>query len=140
MKNNLSPECALLRDLLLFEQWLRFYFITEEGEALVLHVPENVALRVRENASDLADLMDDLTDRQLEAADALAVVFAAAAEMLGEGGPAPEALFSDPALQTELGLFRGWVQEHERELDEKLYGFRAWLQRFDDWQAARSPD
>ncbi len=137
MKNPLSPELTTLRDIFMFEQWLRFYFIVEEEEKLSVRVPEAVAARIREDYPDQADLMDDMAGRELNAEESLDIVFAAAEEALGPEAPPPRELFGNPALDRELGLFHSWVVEHEKALDEKLFSFKSWRARFEEWKEAR---
>ncbi len=136
MKNPLSPELTALRDIFMFEQWLRFYFIVEEEERLTVRVPEAVAGRIRTDYPDLADMMDDMSGRELNAEESLEIVFAAAEEALGPDA-SPRELFGNPALDRELALFQEWVAGHEKALDERLFSFKSWRARFEEWKEAR---
>ncbi len=45
-------------EVLMFENWLRFYFITEEGDKLFIRVPETAETRIREEYPHLFGLLE----------------------------------------------------------------------------------
>jgi hypothetical protein len=124
-------------EAVMFENWLRFYFLSEEGEKLFLRLPEKAMQQVKKRYAELYGLAEYLNDSEIRHEDSVKAVCLFASGSLGGGG-LPESLVADvldlPRFHLELQLFGSWVQGHEEKLDERFLDFSQWRELFDRWK------
>lgn len=125
-------------EVVMFENWLRFYFIAEMpvGENLEIRLPERSLERIRELYPALYPLAHKMNARPVDfEISRRAVLDHIMDELEGKSilkGEAPLILQSS-AFQARLNLFHAWEQLHESQLDQAFIEFGAWKNLFAKW-------
>ena len=125
-------------EVVMFENWLRFYFITKKGENdLALAVPEQGLMRIRERYPQLMPLVEELNGKEISFELSRRAVCAFVATQLdGKAMPADMAnlVLDSGGFQLEMHLFNNWVQGHEEQLDKNFMDFSTWQRLFKEWR------
>ncbi|MCL2123495.1 MAG: hypothetical protein FWH34_05345 [Desulfovibrionaceae bacterium] len=125
-------------EVVMFENWLRFYFITEAGEGgLALAVPEQGLMRIRECYPQLMPLAEELNGKEITfELSRLAVCTFVATRLDGKAMPADMAnlVLDSAGFQLEMRLFNNWVQGYEEQLDKNFLDFSTWKRLFKEWR------
>ena len=122
-------------EAVMFENWLRFYFITEkpdapagpDGEApLFLAVPEKGMERIKELYPHLLPLAEDMNGREVDFETSRRAVCTFVLDNL-DGKSLPKdmtsTIFESATFQVQMQLFNAWVQMHESQLDQGFLEF-----------------
>ena len=124
-------------EAVMFENWLRFYFLAEEGEKLFLRLPEKAMAQLKNRYAQLYGLAESLQDTEIshEASVKAVCLFVSGAP---GGTSLPESkmaeIFDAPRFHLELQLFGSWVQGHEEQLDERFLEFSQWRELYARWK------
>ncbi|MDL2267430.1 hypothetical protein LJC46_05520 [Desulfovibrio sp. OttesenSCG-928-G15] len=133
----LQKNIEKVTQVVMFENWLRFYFIVEEGDKLLMRLPEKAMEQIRTRYSSYYDLAEILNNAEIDHQTSLKAVCLHASSG-GDGAPLNEKdlseVFDSPDFQLELQLFSSWVQGHEEQLDERFLEFSEWLQAYTAWK------
>lgn len=128
---------AVLR-VVIFENWLRFYFIKEDGEELKIELPEKALKKIAELYPFYLPLAEGLNKRPLDFAASRDAILMFALDYL-DGRELPrgdvEKVFSSREFQSRLRLFHAWTQLCEEQLDQGFLDFGAWLKLFREWES-----
>ena len=133
-----SKAVKTISEVLIFENWLRFYFISEEeGEKLFIRIPEKADMRIRENWPGMHSLADNMNNKEITPETSReAVVNYISSEVDGtmvKAGMA-ERVFNSTTFQFEMHLFGMWVEGHEEQLDQSFLDFGTWISMYTDWK------
>lgn len=136
MTNDFVQSVRRVSEIMMFENWLRFYFIAEEDGKLILRLPDEAEKRIQEKYAAFAGLLNELKDKEITHENSLqAVCMFVAANIDGdEAGARGERIFDSPLFQLEMQLFGSWVQAHEEQLDKTFMEFNTWLEMFLEWK------
>ncbi len=138
MKPNFETALARITEVVMFENWLRFYFVEEtEDDTLIIRLPDMALAKLRTHYGHLAGLAERLNSTEINHKTSLnAVCLFVASEI--DGVLLPEALigevFDSTRFHLELQLFSSWVQSHEEQLDEAFMEYSLWLQLYREWK------
>ena len=125
-------------EVVMFENWLRFYFISEmEGGSPALGVPDQGLARLREQHPQLMPLVEDLNGKEISfELSRRAVCTFVATQLDGKAMPANMAdlVLDSDGFQLEMQLFNSWVQGHEEQLDKSFLDFSTWKRLFAQWR------
>ena len=125
-------------EVVMFENWLRFYFIApEEGEKLFIRIPEQGLARMKELYPHLCVLAENMNEKEVTFDSSRACVCDhVLLEVDGKSIPKNMStmIFDSVTFQTELQLFNTFVQAHENQLDEQFLEFGAWRNFFSQWR------
>ena len=125
-------------EVVMFENWLRFYFISEpEGGGLALAVPEQGLARIREKYPRFMPLVEELNGREISfELSRRAVCTFVATQCDGKDMPMHMAdlVLDSAGFQLEMQLFNNWVQGHEEQLDKHFLDFATWQRLFAEWR------
>lgn len=127
-------------EIVQFENWLRFYFLQERGDDLVMEIPEQALERIRAKHPGMAGLVEDLNGRNMDyQASCNAVCEYVATTIDGKAHPVgtAEKVFDLPEFQMEMKLFGVWAQAHEEQLDQGFLDFATWQELFEQWKASK---
>lgn len=125
-------------EVLMFEHWLRFYFINEsESGELSITIPEAGMTRLREAHPHLLPLAEELNGVPIsaEASQRAICTFIAGhldGNKLKEGVTAT--VFESSTFQMENQLFNIWIQSHEDQLDAQFVDFATWRSLYAAWR------
>lgn len=128
-------------EAVMFENWLRFYFITEKPESpgsLFIAIPEQGMKRIEELYPHMHSLAEEVNGKEItfETSRAALCTFVVT-ELDGKRIPRNMAdmVFDSSTFQVEMQLFNTWVQGHEAQLDEGFLDFGMWRKLFAEWRA-----
>lgn len=137
MSTDLDTAISRISEVVMFENWLRFYFIAEEGEKLFLRLPEKAMEQLKKRYAPFYGLAESLNGVEIDHNTSLKEVCLFVAGGF-DGAPLPEEMisrvFESPRFQLELQLFSYWVQGHEEQLDAAFREFSEWLRMFGEWK------
>jgi hypothetical protein len=122
-----------------FEQWLRFYYVSEEGDKLFIRVPDEKMNEIRSKFPTLARLAEEINDREIDFQKSQENVCAfVAAEFDGDRYPEGTVaqVLDKNDFKLEMYLFNLWARTHETRLDEEELSFDAWLRMYEEWRAS----
>ena len=139
-------------EAVMFESWLRFYFIEElppdteatqpeapDGEErLAIAVPEKGMARIAELYPNLLPLAESMNGHEVDfETSRRAVCTFVLGHLDGKTMPRDMAsvVFASSTFQVGLQLFHTWLQLHEAQLDEGFQEFGAWRSLFAQWRA-----
>jgi len=135
MPTEFQQAVRQILEVVMFENWLRFYFLAEtEGGGLALAVPEQGLARIREQHPQLLPLAEQLNGKEISfELSRQAVCTFTAARFDGKNLPVSMVLDS-AAFGLEMRLFNTWVQGHEEQLDRNFLDFSTWTRLFAEWR------
>ena len=137
MTSEIEAAVGRVAEVVMFENWLRFYFISEEDDKLFIRLPEKSLEQLKRRYKAFYDLAEMLNNEEIDHQRSLNAVC-----MFVSGGfdgrPLPEhvvaGVFDSPKFQVELQLFSNWVQNHEEKLDERFMEFSEWQKGYALWK------
>jgi len=137
MTPEIEAAVGRVAEVVMFENWLRFYFISEEDDKLFIRLPEKALEQLKQRYKAFYDLAVMLNNEEIDHQRSLKAVC-----MFVSGGfdgrPLPDhvvaGVFDSPKFQVELQLFSNWVQNHEEKLDERFMEFSEWQKAFALWK------
>ena len=129
----------------MFENWLRFYFISEvEGEKdaegnpkLAILIPEKGMEKIKELYPRMLSMAEDVNGKEASFATSQSAVCTwIACEVDGKSVQqgTSQALVNSKAFQTASTLFNIWVQAYEQQLDQQFLEFGQWVKLFETWR------
>ncbi|MDL2290550.1 hypothetical protein LJC09_00385 [Desulfovibrio sp. OttesenSCG-928-F20] len=142
MTSELKQAVTRIAEVIMFENWLRFYFIAEEeGGTLRLLLPEKAMLQIKERYADFHDLALHLNGHEIDAQTSMKEICLFVSGDFN-GRPLPEyvlaQVFDNPDFQAEMQLFSYWVQVHEQQLDAAFMEFSVWREQYEQWKKSDS--
>jgi hypothetical protein len=137
MAAEVEAAVGRVAEVIMFENWLRFYFIAEEDEKLFIRLPEKSMEQIQQRYRSYSDLAAMLNNEEIDHQHSLkAVCMFISGDF--DGRPLPDyvvaGVFDSPKFQLELQLFSNWVQNHEEKLDERFMEFSEWQKAFALWK------
>ncbi|OBQ54887.1 hypothetical protein [Halodesulfovibrio spirochaetisodalis] len=133
-----SKAVKSISEVLIFENWLRFYFISEEDEGkLFIRIPEKADMRIRENWPHIHSLADELNNKEITPETSREAVIVHISNELDGNTMKPgmaERVLSSVTFQFEMHLFSMWVEGHEEQLDQSFLDFGNWLSMYSEWK------
>lgn len=145
MSEKLSPFANAVQHVLeavIFENWLRFYFISEKPDApddLFLAVPEQAMQRIQEQYPHMYPMALALNTQAIDFETSRRTLCTfVVTELDGKVIPAEMGVkvFDSTTFQTEMQLFNTWVQAHEEQLDRAFMDFGMWRSLFAEWRTS----
>ncbi len=129
-----------MMDAIIFENWLRFYFIAEKAEqeegkepGLILSIPDKAMEQIRRRYGTLQSMAEFLNGRDASLDNSrTAIVDFIRQELEGTLIPAGgiASYFDTRAFQSRLQVFNAWIQVAEDMLDQQFRDFDQWKQSF----------
>lgn len=137
-KFNMADAARQVVRILMFEHWIRYYFVTENNDKLFIEVPEDVLKQTFEGHPELAPLIDMVNHRQTSFELSHTNVCAFINAFLGTRAYDPQQLpgvFDDKGFKIDMYMFNLWIKGHERHLDNGVMSFSEWLEMYSSWLA-----
>lgn len=125
-------------EVVMFENWLRFYFIAEaDNKDLMILIPEQGIGKMEKDYPHLVGLAKKLNQQLITHEKSMREVCLFVADTI-DGVSAPESLIqrilSSREFQLELQIFSSWVQSHEGQLDKSFMEFSQWMKIYTEWK------
>ena len=120
-----------------FEFWLRYYFIQERDGNLFIELAEEQAKQMQTRFPDFWELVEGVQGRPLSPElSQQSVVEFLQVNFEGKKFPANTVLkvLDSKDFSVEMYLFNTWVDLHEDQLMQKIYGFDQWMSLYDEWK------
>ena len=138
MASEFDQAVERITQVVMFENWLRFYFIgEEEGGKLLIRLPEKAMEQLKARYGAFYGLAERLNNREVDHQTSInEVCLFVASEIDGRGLSEQmiSRVFDSSQFQAELQLFGAWVQAHEEKLDENFMEFSDWLKQYTAWK------
>lgn len=147
MSEKISPFGTAVQHVLeavMFENWLRFYFITEKPDnpdSLSLAVPEQAVARIQERYPQLYPMVLLLNAQEIDfelSRRALCTFVVTELEGKVIASDMGVKVFDSTTFQTEMHLFNTWVQAHEDQLDKAFMDFGMWRSLYAEWRKSEA--
>lgn len=120
-----------------FEHWLRFYFVREQGEDVVLELTPVQLEKIHAEYHELGELAERMVDEKLSPELCRAFIVDFLRDRYDGKkypmGMVPQVL-DQPDFQMDLALFNVWASLHETQLEEGIVGFDKWDDFFREWK------
>ena len=138
MASEFDQAVERIAQVVMFENWLRFYFIGEEEDGkLLIRLPEKAMEQLKARYGAFYGLAERLNNREVDHQTSINEVCLFVASEI-DGRSLSEQIisqvFDSSRFQTELQLFSAWVQAHEEKLDANFMEFNDWLKQYDLWK------
>ncbi len=120
-----------------FEFWLRYYFIQEKDGNLYIELSEEQAKQMQAKFPDFWELVETVQNRPLSPElSQQSVVEFLQVNFEGKRYPANTVLkvLDSKDFSVEMYLFNTWVDLHEEQLMQKIFGFDYWMHIYDEWK------
>ncbi|MBU4525216.1 MAG: hypothetical protein KUA37_07070 [Desulfomicrobium sp.] len=120
-----------------FEFWLRYYFIKEKDEGLYIELSADQAKQMQTQFPDFWELADSVQGRPLSPElSQQSVVEFLQVHLEGKKFPANTVLqvLDSKEFSVEMYLFNTWLDLHEEQLMQKIFGFDYWMLIYDEWK------
>ncbi len=135
------PQNALIdtAEVFHFEFWLRYYFIAERDGNLFIELTEEQIKQMQAQFPDYWELVERVQGRPLspELSQQSVVEFL---QLNLESGRYPSntvvKVLDSKEFSVEMYLFDTWVDLHEEQLMQKIYGFDYWMHAFKEWKGS----
>jgi hypothetical protein len=121
-----------------FEFWLRYYFIEERDGNLFITLSPEQAKQMQAQFPDYWELAESVQGRPLSPElSQQSVVEFLQVNFEGKKYPANTVLkvLDSKDFSVEMYLFNTWVDLHEEQFMEKIYGFDYWMRIYEEWKA-----
>jgi hypothetical protein len=120
-----------------FEFWLRYYFIQERDGQLFIELSEQQTKQMQAQFADYWKLVERVQGLPLSPElSQQSVVEFLQVNVEGKKFPANTMvkILDSKEFSVEMYLFDTWVNLHESQLMQKIYGFDYWMQAYEEWK------
>ena len=120
-----------------FEFWLRYYFIEEQDGSLFIKLTEEQKKQMQAKFPDYWELAESVLGRPLSPElSQQSVVEFLQVNFEGKKYPANTVLkvLDSKDFSVEMYLFDTWVDLHEEQLMQKIFGFDYWMHAYGEWK------
>lgn len=139
MSDQLQDAIDKISSAIMFENWIRFYFIVEKDDKLHIHLPEKAMEQIGKRYARFYDLAERLNNAPISHENSMKEVCLFIAGGF-DGRQLPEELisqtFASKSFQFGMELFGYWVQTHEDQLDASFMEFSEWQRLFSEWKTS----
>lgn len=148
LNSELQVALQDILNVVIFENWLRFYFIEEQvnrdnPEELLffIKIPAKSMIKIRELYPELSPLAEEMNNKpvnfQISRSSVLTYILNHLEGSKLSRGLA-EKVISSKEFQVKLQLFNTWVQLYEEQLDHGFHPFQSWLTMFSEWRKSKA--
>lgn len=126
-----------LCEVLMFEHWIRFYFVKEKESKLSIDIPDEAMAYIRESHGHLTELAEKLNHAEIDYQSSRKTVCNFVGEKLDGaqfGADIVPKVLDDGDFKIEMYLFGLWLKGHETYLDEQTRPFCEWTEMFEGWR------
>ena len=120
-----------------FEFWLRYYFIEERDGKLFIALTPEQEKQMQAQFPDYWELVERVKRQALSPElSQQSVVEFLQLNLEGKKFPANTVIkvLDSKEFSTEMYLFDTWVDLHEAQLMEKIFGFDYWMHAYGEWK------
>lgn len=122
-----------------FEFWLRYYFVEERGDDLFIVITDEQMKKMQTQYPEYWELAERVKDQPLTPElSQMAVVEFLQLNLEGKKlstNAVPKVLDSKD-FSIEMYMFDTWVNLHEEQLSQKIFGFEYWMNAYGQWRGS----
>lgn len=132
-----SNACAEMVKVFHFEFWLRYYFIEERDNGIFIQLSAEQAKQMQAQFPEFWELVERMQNQPLspELSQQAVVEFL---QLNYDGKKFPSntvpKVLDTKEFSIEMYLFDTWLNLHEEQLMQKIYGFDYWMHAFSEWK------
>lgn len=118
-----------------FDQWVRFYYIKQDGDEMSVEIPDEIMARIEKEHSalhKLAETMGGSIDYK-KSHDIVCAHVAAHLDGSKYDSSVMPKVFDAPQFKIEMYVFNMWLKMHEPHLDEEVMFFSDWEEMWQEW-------
>ncbi|MFO7801543.1 MAG: hypothetical protein R6V55_04530 [Desulfovermiculus sp.] len=137
MANQFKQALKDVSDACKFEHWIRFYYMTKEGDSHKVQIPESDIAAIQQELPLLAGLAVELNNEIMTPEKSQQKIHKFIQNRLdGERYDINRILsvLNSKSFQVEMRTFHMWVEAHEDQLEERVMSFTEWMQFFEAWK------
>lgn len=126
-----------ITDICKFEHWLRFYYMTKEGDTHKLKISESDVETLQQDLPLLGGLAATLNNEVMTPEKSQHEIIEYIQNRLdGERYDITRILsvLNSKSFQVEMQAFHMWVEAHEEQLENNPMNFTEWMQLFEAWK------
>ncbi|MBU1248892.1 MAG: hypothetical protein KKB70_09345 [Proteobacteria bacterium] len=134
---NIAKAAVDACQVLMFDQWMRHYYVKEEGEKLFLSIPEEKMKDIEEKYPDLHPLSAMVNEEELTYEKSQATVCSFIGSRFDGQKYDPTIMpkvFDSKEFKLEMYVFNLWMKGHMSYLDENLLDFSEWQEMYAEWK------
>lgn len=136
-QDNFKQALKDVTDMCKFELWLRFYYVQQNENGLVLEIPEDVMEHLKQEYPLLSGLAERLKSDTITPEKSQTTLINYIGEKLDgikyDAEFIPSVLNSK-SFEAEINAFHMWVNAHEDQLEQENMDFKEWMQFFEAWK------
>lgn len=138
MKNRAFDKAVEdVSEVFMFDHWMRFYFIFEEGKKLTLKVPQEVVSQIEKEFPTLQGLVElsnnEVIDQQKSTQNVCSFIGARFDGTKYSDKIIPR-VFDSKEFKIETYLFNLWIKGHESYLESEVMTFAEWKGLYSGWK------
>lgn len=123
----LTDQSRKVFEGIVFENWIRFYFMVEENEDLKIEIPVKEIKKIEASHPEFLALAQKMNGRNVDILLSRSAVLEYALGCCHNDANILEAILNDHDFQEESGIFGEWEKANELSLAKKEPDFGAWL-------------
>jgi len=126
-----------ISEVFMFDHWMRFYFIFEEGKKLMVKVPEEVCSQIDKAYPGLKGLLDLMNNDEIDQQKSMNTVCSFIGSRF-DGTKYSDKIvpkvFDSKDFKMEMYLFNLWIKGHESYLESEVMTFDDWKELYAGWR------
>ncbi|ACS81282.1 hypothetical protein [Maridesulfovibrio salexigens] len=126
-----------ISEVFMFDHWMRFYFIFEEGKKLTVKVPEEICTQVDKEYPSLKGLLDLMNNEEIDQQKSMNTVcsfIGARFDGTKYSSKIVPKVFDSKDFKMEMYLFNLWIKGHESYLESEVMTFNDWQELYSGWR------
>ncbi|WP_320174343.1 hypothetical protein [Maridesulfovibrio sp.] len=126
-----------ISEVFMFDHWVRFYFIFEEGKKLTVKVPEEVCTQIDKEFPKLKGLLDLMNNEEIDQQKSMNTVcsfIGARFDGTKYNSKIVPKVFDSKDFKMEMYLFNLWIKGHESYLESEVMAFHDWQELYAGWR------
>ncbi len=123
--------------VLMFDQWIRFYYVTEKDGKMYISIPQEQLDKIEENFSQYHSFAELVNNDELTYEKSQATVCAFIGARFDGRKYDPSIMtkvFDSKQFKVEMYVFNLWLKGHESHLDENWLDFSDWMEMYGEWK------
>lgn len=134
---NIAKAAEDASRVLMFDQWMRYYFVTKEDDKLFLRIPEQTAEEIKASEPNYVSLLEMVNGEELTYEKNQATVCAFIGARFDGSKYSADIMprvFDSKEFKLEMYVFNLWLKGHEKYLDEQYHSFADWMEMYAEWK------
>lgn len=134
-EDRINKGSAMIMDAVLFENWLRFYFLSisaENKNESILDVPKETSAKIQKQYPEFCAMLKTLDKKPADFARSRDAILGCCLQA-GLEAATIQQIISSKEFSAKLQLFNDWVCRHEQHLEHEKRDFQIWRELFWEW-------